>query len=136
MRIMVCGLSGRLVGPALDRLDELLGGIDEVSFGVSQRATGVDVAASAWVDLKRRRFRLYRFDRRGDYMLACNPHLILMAIGTGRPMAWVCRLARSFLVSVCVVDASGEMRTVGRGWGSLLRAALGRQRTGVMRRVG
>ena len=134
MRVLVCGLAGRLVGPALDRLDELIG-VDEVMFQTSQRAAGVDVAASAWASANAVKWRLYRFDRKGAYLLAANPDIILMAVTTGRAMPEVRRFARALLIPVCIVDASGELRTYGRGWGSLLRAALGRQMR-VMRRVG
>lgn len=123
MRIYVCGASGKRIGPALDHLHSLFQ-ISEVIHGASQRHSGVDLAASVWVDANGIPYKIVSADRLASQIYFTRPDLILLATSTGNSHIGVKRWAAQLTIPVVIVALDGVLRTSGRGWGDLLRRWL------------
>jgi len=130
MRVFVCGASGKRIPQALTKLHDLFG-ITEVIHGASQRRSGVDLAASGWVDINNIPYRILQADRMANHIPEANPDLILLATTTGNSHAGVKRWANQLTIPVCIVALDGILHTSGKGWGKLLRRFIRREVTEV-----
>lgn len=128
MRVYVCGASGKRISQALDHLHQLFT-LTEIIHGASLRASGVDLATSAWVDANQIPYRIIQADRQASQLYQANPDLILLATTTGNGHAGVKRRAIYLAIPIVILTIEGELQTFGRGWGRLLKRFIKREVT-------